>query len=250
MSMFRDFAVSLTYPPTLTLTLLALAALLWLLRRRRLGAGVAVAALFWSALWSFPFASDTLRGLLENRYPVVRDAARLPSADAIVVLGGGSHYAWLERPDVRPEDLRYSRLAAGARAWQAGRAPIVILSGGGEGGTTEARRMADAIVHLGVPRSALVLEERSRNTRDNARYSLPLAGTAHPRLLLVTSTLHMPRAALLFRQAGAQVTPMPVPEGRAPRRWWRYWLPSPRALWRSGRAFKEIVALTAAHLRL
>lgn len=246
--MFRDFAVSLTYPPTLTLALLALAVLLWVFRRRRLGAGTAIAALLWSALWSFPFASDSLRGLLERRYPVVDDLARLPTADAIVVLGGGMHYSWLERPDVRPEDLRYSRLAAGARAWQAGRAPIVILSGGGEGDITEARRMADAIVRLGVPRSALVLEERSRNTRDNARYSLPLAGVEHPRLLLVTSTLHMPRAALLFRQAGAQVMPVPVPEGRAPKRWWRYWLPSPRALWRSGRAFKEILALAAAHL--
>lgn len=250
MSMFRDFAVSLTYPPTLTLSLLVLAALLWWCRRRRLGAGVAVAALLWSALWSFPFASDTLRGLLERRYPVVEDVARLPSGDAIVVLGGGGGYAWLERENVRPEQLRYSRLAAGARAWQAGRAPVVILSGGGEGDNTEARRMADAIVRLGVPRSALVLEERSRNTRDNARYSLPLAGREHPRLLLVTSTLHMPRAALLFEQAGARVMPVPVPEGRAPRSWWRYWLPSQRALWRSGRAFKEIVALTAAHLHL
>src|SRR5690606_38663144 len=38
-SMFRDFAVSLTYPPALTLALLALAVLLWVFRRRRLGAG-------------------------------------------------------------------------------------------------------------------------------------------------------------------------------------------------------------------
>lgn len=247
MKALAELVVSLSYPPAFSLCLLGIAVLAWALRRRRAAAGIAGMALAWSALWSIPLASEMLRGTLEQRY-AVRDARALPSADAIVVLGGGSHYAWLDRPDVDPAKLRSSRLAAGARAWHAGKAPKLILSGGGVGNTTEARRMAEAIQRLGVPQDALLLEERSRDTRDNARFSTALlkAGHGGRHVLLVTSALHMPRATLLFTRAGAVVTPVPVPEGRPAVGLRARWLPSRRALWRSGRAFKEFAALAAA----
>ena len=167
--------VGLTYPPALSLCLIVIAVGLLILHRRAGAATIFVAAIAWSALWSVPMASDWLRARLEQRYPPV-DEATLPRADAIVVLGGGMRYGWLDRPDVRAEDLENSRLAAGARAWLAGRAPVVILSGGGENGGdgsegSEARMMATAITRLGVPASALLLEERSHNTRDNARFT-------------------------------------------------------------------------------
>ena len=246
MKTLAELVVSLSYPPAFSLCLLGVAALAWLLRRHWIAGGIAGVAFAWSALWSIPLASETLRGALEHRY-AVQEAAALPSADAIVVLGGGSNYAWLDREDVDPARLRSSRLAAGARAWHAGKAPTVILSGGGVGNTTEARRMAAAIQRLGVPPDALMLEERSHDTHDNARFSTALANERGGRhLLLVTSALHMPRAALLFTQAGAEVTPVPVPEGRPAVGVRERWLPSRRALWRSGRAFKEFAALTAA----
>lgn len=247
MKTLAELMVSLSYPPAFSLCLLGIALLAWVLRRRWIAGGVAGLALAWSALWSIPFASETLRGVLEHRY-AIRDASALPPADAIVVLGGGSNYAWLDRADVDPAKLRSSRLAAGARAWHAGKASKVILSGGGVGNTTEARRMAEAIQRLGVPQDALLLEERSHDTRDNARFSTALleAGHGGRHVLLVTSALHMPRATLLFTQAGAEVTPVPVPEGRPAVGLRERWLPSRRALWRSGRAFKEFAALTAA----
>lgn len=247
MKTLAELVVSLSYPPALSLCLLGIALVAWVLRRRWIAGGVAGLALAWSVLWSIPFASETLRGVLEHRY-AIRDASALPRADAIVVLGGGSNYAWLDRTDVDPAKLRSSRLAAGARAWHAGKASKVILSGGGVGNTTEARRMADAIQRLGVPHDALLLEERSHDTRDNARFSTALleAGHGGRHVLLVTSALHMPRATLLFTQAGAEVTPVPVPEGRPAEGLRGRWLPSRRALWRSGRAFKEFAALTAA----
>lgn len=245
MNLLREFVVSLTFPPSLSALLLAAAALLWLWRWQRLAIGVTGVALAWSALWSVPMASESLRGHLEQRYPVVEEASALPRADAIVVLGGGAGYRWMQRENVDPEDLQFSRLAAGARAWRAGRAPVVILSGGGDKYITEAERMAHAITRLGVPRSALVLEQRSRDTEDNAVNSMALLQGKSKHVLLVTSALHMPRAALLFRQAGARVTPVPVPEGHARRGLLARWVPSPRALWRSGRALKEYVALVA-----
>jgi uncharacterized SAM-binding protein YcdF (DUF218 family) len=247
--LLQKLGIALTYPPTLSLCLACMAALVLLCGRRRVGGMLMASALAGSLLWSGPSASDWLRGMLEQRYPV-RGEASLPRADAVVVLGGGSRYAWLERAQVRPEDLKSSRLAAGARAWLAGRAPYVVLSGGGENGVSEARVMAAAIARLGVPASALILEDRSRSTYDNAVFTAELARRHDIRcVLLVTSALHMPRASLLFRNAGIRVVPVPVPE-RAHRLHWRdRWLPSRSALWRSGRAFKEYAALFTAHLR-
>ncbi|HEY0505377.1 MAG TPA: YdcF family protein [Lysobacter sp.] len=253
MQSLQKFAVALTYPPAFTLVLLFVALLLLLARQRRTGVALAFVAVAWSALLSVPMASDWVRGRLEARYPVV-DEATLPRVDAIVVLGGATRFRWLKRENVTAYDLESSRLAAGARAWLAGRAPVVVLSGGGDNGgdpdATEARLMANAIQRLGVPESALVLETRSLNTRDNARYTAALADRhGYHRVLLVTSSLHMPRAALQFRNEGVDVIPVPVPE-RARRDTWRQrWFPSRSALWRSGRAIKEYAALLMAHLQ-
>lgn len=249
-SLAQKFLVSLTYPLTLSLWTMLCGLLLLMLHQRKAAIAVFSFALLWSLLWSVPVASDWLRGTLERSYPVVDEAA-LPQADAIVVLGGGRDYAWLDRAQVHPDQLEGSRLAAGARAWLAGRAQRVVLSGGGGNGHSEARQMAGAIARLGVPASALMLEEHSRDTRDNARNTAALLRRhGMRRVLLVTSSLHMPRASLLFRQAGIEVLPVPVPEPANRATWQDRWLPSRRALWRSGRAWKEYAGLAAARLHL
>ena len=246
------FLVSLTYPPTLSLWVGLCGLLLMILRWRKTAVALCSFALLWSLLWSVPVVSDWLRGTLENRDPIMDEAA-LPRADAVVVLGGGNDYAWLDRAQVHPDQLEGSRLAAGARAWLAGRARVIVLSGGGGGGNgdSEAYRMAEAIARLGVPASALMLEEHSRDTRDNARNTTAmLRSRGMKRVLLVTSSLHMPRASLLFRQAGLEVLAVPVPEPANRATWRQRWFPSRRALWRSGRAWKEYAGLMAFYLQI
>lgn len=235
-------AVSLLSYPLYASILLLLCGLVALaLRFRRTSRALVLLALSWSLLWSVPAVSDGFRGTLEQRHRLVAEES-LPRVDAIVVLGGATRYGWMERERVDPWELRNSRLAAGARAWLSGRAPIVILSGG----KGEAKRMKPAIERLGVPASALVLEGESHNTQDNAINTARLAREhgVH-RILLVTSSIHMPRAVVLFERTGLEVTPVPVPERAHRTSWSDRWLPSPRALWRSGRALKEYVALLA-----
>jgi len=245
-----DFIASLTYPLYLTIGVAACGVVALILGWRMLAGALVIAAILWSLVWSVPQCSDWLRATLERRYPVV-DESKLARADAIVVLGGGTGYEWLERTTVRPEDLRNSRLAAGARAWLSGRAPVIILSGGGENGRSEAGTMAAAIARLGVPASALVLEDRSRNTRDNALFTAQLARKRQmSRVLLVTSSLHMPRASYLFRETGIEVMPVPVPERALRKNWKDRWLPTRSALWRSGRALKEYAGLIAAYAKI
>ncbi len=245
----RDLVVALTYPPVMSLWLMLAGAVLALLRRRTLAAALLILGIAWSLLWSIPLCSEWLRASLSRDYPVVDEAA-LPRADAIVVLGGGHYGNWVRRESIDPDELRYSRLAAGARAWLAGRAPLVILSGGGNGrGPSEAETMKRAIAKTGVPESALVLEQGSDDTRENARMTAAVVRQRGMRkVLLVTSSVHMPRASLLFREADVEVIPVPVPEGRLGTGWRARWLPSKGALWRSGRALKEYAALLAIHV--
>jgi len=250
LSFLNDLVVALTYPPMLSLGLLACGAVAAAIGWRKSGKALVVAACAWSVLWSIPQCAHWLRAPLERQY-VALEAAALRRADAIVVLGGGS-YAWLQRPEVQIDDLEHSRVAAGARAWLAGRAPVVMLSSGSNAGKgrSEADIMAAAIERLGVPDSALILEDRSRDTHDNALFSAKLAERQDiHRVLLVTSSLHMPRATYWYRQYGLDVIPAPVPEARIRGSWTQRWLPSRAALWRSGRAWKEYAGLLAAHVQ-
>ena len=248
MSHLHSVIVWLTYPLALSACLLLAGLLALAFRRKAIAAALAVVALAWSALWSLPLMSDMLRTSLERTNPAVA-VDDLPHADAIVVLAGGGGYARMDRGGLDLDDMHESsRIGAGARAGFAGSAPTVILSGGiGPPRHREADNMARVITRLGVPRASLLLEDRSHSTRENAVYTAQLArANGIHRIVLVTSAVHMPRASLLFRQAGLDVVPLAVPE--LPRRadWQDRWLPSPSALWRSGRAFKEYAGLLGA----
>jgi uncharacterized SAM-binding protein YcdF (DUF218 family) len=132
---------------------------------------------------------------------------------------------------------------------------LVVLSGGtgamGES-TSEAEAMAQLLLEWQLPRGALLLEERSLNTAQNAQMSQALLERRGiRRVLLVTSALHMPRALLHFEAAGLEVIPAATDhEGRATDHWpwWQRWLPSTDALDGSARALKEWLGLHLARL--
>ena len=82
----------------------------------------------------------------------------------------------------------------------------MLLEGEGDGDT--APRLLDA---LGVSADRLVLENKSRNTYENAVFTKELV-TPKPgeTWLLVTSAFHMPRSKALFDKAGFPTVPWPV----------------------------------------
>ena len=194
-----------------------------------------------------PVTSHWLSSQLEDQFPQVPIAA-VPHAQAMVVLGGAVTPPMIGGTEV---DLK----AAADRVWYASRlfhadkAPLVLLSGGGDlerQAFSEARAMAVFMQDLGVPAQAIVLEETSRSTRENAAFSASLLkarGIDH--ILLVTSALHMPRALPLFKAQGLQVTPAPTDFecNQAPPPGLLAWLPDAGALNGSALAMKEIVGL-------
>lgn len=123
-----------------------------------------------------------------------------------------------EEGRVRPELRR--RVETGVRLWREGRAPLLVMSGGpAPSGHVEAEVMRELAVSLGVPREAIRVEDRSRDTIENVGFTLALLcggeSACEPRLLVVSSRFHLPRAGELFGCGGARValapTPLPAP---------------------------------------
>ena len=150
---------------------------------------------------------------LESRFPSW-DAAR-GAPDGIIVLGA-SIEADLSvahgTPVVRGAPDRIIAAAALANRYPNAR---VIFSGGSANLISNDAREADfagAIFEsLGVDKSRLIMERRSRNTQENAEFSKALVAPKDgERWLLVTSAFHMPRSVGLFRKAGFAVEPYPV----------------------------------------
>jgi uncharacterized SAM-binding protein YcdF (DUF218 family) len=92
----------------------------------------------------------------------------------------------------------------------------VIVSGGTPSGSqvSEARIYADALIEMGIPRTAISLEERSRNTWENAKYSLHASPIIFDSVYVVTNSLHANRTSLYFKHFNPSVITLasdPVP---------------------------------------
>ena len=134
-------------------------------------------------------------------------AGRCCKADAIVVLG------------CRGSTALKRRLGIGIRLFQAGAAPLLVLSGGGSGPTPEAELMRRSAIAHGVPPTALLIDPVSRDTFENARETARLLSARGLRsVLLVSDRVHLPRAALLFRLAGLRVAGRAAVPARSLRR--------------------------------
>jgi len=232
----------LLHPLTQALLLLALALLLLLLRRQRSAFCSLALGLGWLYLCSTAGFADYLMGTLEDDFPP-RAMSATPEAGAIVVLGGAirgdTHMGTLGDLNQQADRLVYA-----AALYKAGKAPRLLLTGGGADGTrSEAEIMRDLLQVMGVPARAMLLEDKSRDTHQNALYTaVMLNKLGIQRVLLVTSAFHMRRAEALFRGQGLEVIPAPTDYQRlvapvsVPR-----WLPSVGDLWQSTNALHEIL---------
>lgn len=166
------------------------------------------AALLLLWIFSTPAGARALLDSLERQYPD-RGLAAVPHAPALVVLGGAVHAPTSSHEDSGLVDSS-DRLLHALRLYRAGKAPLVLCSGGGFGRTPEARSMGRLLEEWGVPADAILLEDRSMNTQQNGAFSYSIlnARGIHE-ILLVTSAVHMPRAAAVFRKAGFTVIPSP-----------------------------------------
>ncbi|WP_298014985.1 YdcF family protein [uncultured Castellaniella sp.] len=247
-----EFLANLVIPLNLSVTLLVLAAILFIVRWRKTAAVITAGALAWAVFWSLPTTSLWAGGLLEQRYPH-QPAAMLPAAQAIVVLGGSTANGrpnWFESYDPK---TTVPRTDTAILLYAAGKAPLIVVSGAAlDGGVSEARMMATALERDGVPPSAIIQENHSLTTHQNALYTAKvLRQHGIQRFLLVTSALHMPRAMASFQKQGLNpiAAPSPpqivVPDEPD----FSFWLPDLRTLNASRSIVKEYLGLLVYWVR-
>jgi len=199
--------------PSNILILLGVAGLVLLATRfARAGRRLLVVSLALLALAGFAPIGVGLGHLLESRFPAW-DASR-GAPDGIIVLGG----AILPRlsqdydtPVVTADAARVIAIGKLARAYPNAR---IVYSGGDSsllGNAPEANFLYPLLDSIGVPRTRVMLELRSRNTEENAVFTKELVQPkSGERWLLVTSAQHMPRAIGCFRRVGFAVEAYPV----------------------------------------
>jgi uncharacterized SAM-binding protein YcdF (DUF218 family) len=200
-------------PGNLLLLLLVLGTLRLAGRRRRRGfrlVATATAALMLIAVLP---VGQWLAMPLESRFP----APELPQrVDGIVLLGGAVEPAISRAHGQVALNDAGERLVEGLRL--ARRFPDAkVLATGGDAALlprdepSEAAVMRDFLVEQGINPARILIEERSRDTAENALYSRELAQPGPDQVwLLVTSAAHMPRAVGCFRHLGWPVVPYPV----------------------------------------
>ena len=128
----------------------------------------------------YPFALQKMADLL-----MVQD--RLARSDLIIVLGG---------------DTNGERVREGVKLFKQGYADRLLMSGGPVVyKLTLAQAMMQQALALGIPPAAIVLQDRSQSTREDALFSLPIAKKLSAKsVILVTSPYHTRRAAKVFRK--------------------------------------------------
>ena len=163
-------------------------------------------------IFSMPIVSGKLIAYLESDYELIKPS-KVESSDAVVVLSGmiktiqtknGLDYEWGGAVD---------RFFKGIDLFNLDKAPILIFTGGKlpwSIGVPEGEYLRDVAIDLGVPKKDILLTENVENTDQEAKAIKKLLLLDNPKIILVTSAFHMPRAQLVFEAAGINVIPFPV----------------------------------------
>jgi uncharacterized SAM-binding protein YcdF (DUF218 family) len=234
---------SFVAPPGLWVVLAAVLSVLLLFRDKKSSCAAAVLALLLYA-GSTSIVADSFLRTLEDDY-----TPQLPSnGDVIVVLTGG---AVSGAPDTDGVDSlnghSMNRIVAASELHRRLGLPVLISGGqvfpdsANEGHTAKRK-----LISLGVKESDIMLDDTSRNTKENARNSAAIIKDRHlQNPILVTSAFHMRRAVQHFAKQGVAVTPYPTDYVAAPKPSLRLnqFLPSAGAVQTLSMALKEYLGL-------
>lgn len=215
--MFFFFSKTLGFfsePSNLLLTIGLVGVALWFTRFARIGRWMTAACVVLLALFGLSPFGNALILPLEQRFPAWTDDGG-PMPAGVVVLGGAiDEIVGTARNETSLNEAAERMTVAVDLARRYPNARIVFTGGNARplfGARTEAEFAGRLFERLGVRPDQIVLEDRSRNTVENAEFTkalvMPKPGE---RWLLVTSAYHMPRAIGVFRQAGFSVEAYPV----------------------------------------
>jgi len=169
---------------------------------------IAASALLW--LTSTPYFAEGGLHLIEAQTTALNTSDH--SADAIVILGGGTYF---KAPEYNEQDTisgaTLLRLRYGAKLHRETGMPILVTGGKPVGNLlSEAQQMRSTLekeFHVPVRWT----EDTSINTLENALNSSDIfQKEGIQKIYLVTHAWHMPRSARIFRKTGLEVVEAPI----------------------------------------
>lgn len=230
--------------------------ILWFTARQKSGKILVSTGLIMLTLFSYSAVADRLLKPLERQYNPLetQSVSTIPETESgirfIVVLGGG-HITDPELPSISQiSSHSLVRLVEGIRIHRRHPEAKLLLSGGNVfDPVPEAVTMARVAEEMGVSENDIMLETRSKDTKDQAQFIKSIVGGE--RFILVTSASHMPRSMAMFRKLGMN----PVPSSTGHRVKGRHgitpysFFPSLGNLEKSETAIYEYLGLTWSKIR-
>lgn len=196
-------------PPGIFISILTIVGI-WCLYRKRWKAAawaLGLGLLIWLTALQ-PVAHLLARGL-EKQYGIPKAV----QGDVIILLGGGINEGVTDMTGIgTPSEGMLARIVTAVRLQKRLELPV-ILSGGKvySSSSDMAPILRRFLIDLGVDSRQIIIENRSRDTYENAGYTESICrrhGFLKP--ILITSALHMPRSVMMFEKTELQVIPFPA----------------------------------------
>jgi uncharacterized SAM-binding protein YcdF (DUF218 family) len=215
--------------------------LISILVRRR---GPAAVGLFLLLVSALPLTADRLWTALEADYPY-RLIESVENADAVVVLSG--MLGGIETSEgVVTQWGDADRFMTGVDLVKSGKAPLIIFTRGQWPWLnlpSEGEVLARRAISMGISEKQILLTGIVTNTADEAdevKTLMEFGGMR--RVILVTSSFHMPRAKMLFDRAGIVSIPYPTDfKSTGGHSDWMSYLPSAGGLSGTSSALREFI---------
>lgn len=233
MFFLRKLATSLILPPGVFILILLFLA--FFMRNKRIVFLIAIGSALFLYLISIVPVKDILISPLEQSFSVTEKL----NADVIVILGGGSYNSGFLKED------SLNRLFTGYLLHKKTGLPIILSGGSSDKRLSDSQIMGKILREIGVDNSMIIEESRSRNTSENALYTLEICKKkGFSRLILVTSAYHMKRSVKIFQKTGLTIIPYPT-DFKADRKYSIYsFLPQISSFTNSTKAIREYISLS------
>ncbi len=232
--------------------------LLWFTQKQKTGKVFVSIGLFLMLLLSNSFVSSQLLKPLESKYETYNmqiSNEGLPSMNLnpikfIVVLGGG-HVSDPKLPITSQISKKtLVRLIEGIRHYRKHTDSKLILSGGSVfDSIPNAKIMANMAKELGVKEKDIIIEYKSKDTKDEAKFIKLIVNNNC--FILVTSASHMPRSIAMFEKLGMSPIAAPTEHQIREKQYLNptSFFPSSANLYQSRSAFYEYLGIVWAKLR-
>lgn len=226
--------------PLSIIVLLLLIAIIFYRLKPKLSFSALVSASVLLIFSTLPPISDRLMAPLEDNYPAFTRSSK--PVDYIIIMGC-THTTVQNLPATSQlKTCSLERLVEAVRIYHL-HPEAQIISSGYSGGdeSSNAEKVKQAAVLLGIPAKKILTENFPQNTEEEAQLIAPRV--LNKNVVLVTSASHLPRAMNYFAKYGVKAIPAPASpwvkdNGQTP---WSYYLPHANKLQQTTSAWYEVL---------